>query len=61
MSLQIQITRDEAEMLVDLLEGKPTVAAEEQRHELSKEIRALFGMSTREQSLEVEKLNEHHD
>lgn len=57
MSNIITLSRDEAEMLVDLLEGRTTHRAG-QRVDLASELRGLFGMPRlpdREQQLLVER------
>jgi hypothetical protein len=51
--LNLPITRSQGEMLVDLLEGEPTIESQDERNELAAEIRRLFGMSTKERSDEV--------
>lgn len=52
----LPLTRDEAELLVDLLEAGPEPS--NQRLDLSDEIRVLFGMCTREESDQIKRSNE---
>ena len=56
MPRPIEISRDEAEMLVDLLEGNKPLRGDLQP-ELAAEIRKLFGMVTREEQEFHEKRN----
>lgn len=50
------LTRDDAEMLVDLLEKGTTLWDQQRRQDVADEIRSLFAMSTKEQSDEHEQI-----
>lgn len=49
----LPISRDQAEWLVDLLEEADPAKVGSWRVDLSREIRELFGMCTREESIKI--------